>query len=325
MGNLYVECGSTLKRAEVKKILEDASREKQEGTQGQWHQESRFREVLEQVKRSAYTDCGPQTMRREYIAMKHGNWENFKEGKLCKWTLEKKIGEVGIVREILRKSTVFLRRVSAPVGGMGGVIPSYVWPHCNSFSVGGLHLVGIDGTRRVSTGHGDGSHRKKMHCSWWCAVCGGKYEWRAPNRILVVQLGANANEVKVFEAHAAPLGLCDNLINALKLLANQQKDGDSPIQKHCHRPTRSRRGILDGPRSFIQPDNRRAVDVGHCVNAPLRAKEVKTLKACIKIDHIEESDGDRRLLMRTGTLSAQQFTKELKGASAKSCMVTTER
>ena len=26
------------------------------------------------------------------------------------------------------------------------------------------------------------------------------------------------------------LGLCDNLIDALKLLANQQKDGDSPIQ-----------------------------------------------------------------------------------------------
>ena len=46
----------------------------------------------------------------------------------------------------------------------------------------------------VSTGHGDGSNRKKMHCSWWCAVCGGKYEWRAPNRILVVQLGANANQ-----------------------------------------------------------------------------------------------------------------------------------
>ena len=25
-------------------------------------------------------------------------------------------------------------------------------------------------------------------------------------------------------------GLCDNLISALKLLANQQKDGESPIQ-----------------------------------------------------------------------------------------------
>ena len=39
---------------------------------------------------------------------------------------------------------------------------------------------------------------------------------------------------------AAPLGLCDNLINALKLLANQQKDGDSPIQKHCNRLARKK-------------------------------------------------------------------------------------
>ena len=36
--------------------------------------------------------------------------------------------------------------------------------------------------------------------------------------MLVVQLGVNANEAKVFKAHAAPLGLCDNLTNALKLL-----------------------------------------------------------------------------------------------------------
>ena len=47
-------------------------------------------------------------------------------------------------------------------------------------------------------------------------------EGRAPNRILVVQIGVNANEAKVFKAHATPLVLCDNLINALKLLANHQ-------------------------------------------------------------------------------------------------------
>ena len=36
-----------------------------------------------------------------------------------------------------------------------------------------------------------------------------------------VQLGANAQEANVLKAHAAPLELCDNLINALKLLANE--------------------------------------------------------------------------------------------------------
>ena len=48
-------------------------------------------------------------------------------------------------------------------------------------------------------------------------------------------------------AHAVPLGLCDNLINALKLLANQQKNCDSPIQSIAtglHE--RSIRGIMDG-------------------------------------------------------------------------------
>ena len=54
----------TLERAEVRKILADPSREKQEGIQGLWQQESPFREVLEQVKSYADTDCGSQMMRR---------------------------------------------------------------------------------------------------------------------------------------------------------------------------------------------------------------------------------------------------------------------
>ena len=52
----------------------------------------------------------------------------------------------------------------------------------------------------------------------------------SPNRNLVVQNGTNEDEAKVFRTHAIPLGLCENLINALKLLANQQKDGDISIQ-----------------------------------------------------------------------------------------------
>ena len=45
-----------------------------------------------------------------------------------------------------------------------------------------------------------------------------------------IQVAVNANEAKVFRAHAPPSGLCGNLINALKLLAHQQKDGCSPRQ-----------------------------------------------------------------------------------------------
>ena len=45
------------------------------------------------------------------------------------------------------------------------------------------------------------------------------YEWRARNRVLVVQIGTNEDEAKDFRAHAIPQGLCENLINLLELLA----------------------------------------------------------------------------------------------------------
>ena len=47
----------------------------------------------------------------------------------------------------------------------------------------------------------------------------------------MVQTGKSVNQAKVFKAaHAVPQGLCGNLINALKLLANQQEDGDGLLQ-----------------------------------------------------------------------------------------------
>ena len=187
----------------------------------------------------------------------HRNGLSKEYAKLSKKVAWDEIGRLGIVQEILRKSTDFLWRVIAQVGGMGGVTLSYICPHCNSFLL-------EDYIWWVSTGHGDGDNRKKKHCSWLCAVCGGKYEWRAPNRILVVQLGTNANEAQVFRAHAAPQGLCGNLINALKLLAKQQTDGDSPIQSIVTGlQERSRKGIMDGLRSFFVMDNHCALDVGH--------------------------------------------------------------
>ena len=87
-----------------------------------------------------------------------------------------------------------------------------------------------------------------------------KYEWRAPNRLLVVQTGAS--QAKVLKAHAVPQGLCEN--NALNLLAHQQKDGDSPIQSVVAGVReRSREGILEGQRNFFKVDNHCALEVGH--------------------------------------------------------------
>ena len=148
-----MECGSILLSnwAEAKKILEDAARERQEGILGQWQQESPFRKVLEQVKGNLDMGCGAQMMRKSYIVTRDGSWEEFKERHKAKekssgWTLEKireayekvareEIGRLGIVREILRKSTDFLRRIIL-----------------QQFSFGGLHLVGIGGTQRQEEG-----------------------------------------------------------------------------------------------------------------------------------------------------------------------------
>ena len=53
---------------------------------------------------------------------------------------------------------------------------------------------------------------EKKHTKWWCAICGAKYDWKQPNRLLVVQTGDSFEQAKVFKAHAVPQGLCANLI-----------------------------------------------------------------------------------------------------------------
>ena len=108
------------------------------------------------------------------------------------------VENMSIVQEIMLKSTDYLRRTIAPVGGQGGVTMSYLCPNCNSFPL-------EDYVWWVTAG---------KTTKWWCAICGEKYDWRQPNRLLVVQTGC----------------LCANLINALKLLANQQEDGDGLLQ-----------------------------------------------------------------------------------------------
>ena len=57
--------------------------------------------------------------------------------------------------------------------------------------------------------------------------------------------------------------LCANLINALKLLANQQEDGDGLLQNIVTNLGKgSRKGLTDGLRDFIRVDNNLALDVG---------------------------------------------------------------
>ena len=69
-----------------------------------------------------------------------------------------------------------------------------------------------------------GSHQGMGRSS----ATGGQYDWRNPNRILAMQDSTDHREANVFRAHAAPHGVCDNLINAPKPLANLHQDG-SPV------------------------------------------------------------------------------------------------
>ena len=69
----------TLKSAEAKKILEGAARERQEGTQGQWQQESPFREILEQVRGNVDMGCSAQMMRKSCITTRESIRMDFRE------------------------------------------------------------------------------------------------------------------------------------------------------------------------------------------------------------------------------------------------------
>ena len=123
--------------------------------------------------------------------------------------------KLSTVQKIMIRSTDYLRRIIVPANEQGGVTMSYVCPHCNSFPLED-YFWWVSGR----TGRNN----------WWCAICGEKYDWKQPNRLLVVQTGESVNQAKVFRAHAVPQGLCANLIDALKMLVNQQEDGDGLVQ-----------------------------------------------------------------------------------------------
>ena len=152
-----------------------------------------------------------------------------------------------------------------------------------------------------------GSQGKKKHTTWSCAICGEKYDWKQPNMLLVVQTGDSMDQAKVFKANAVPQGLCENLINALKLLANQQEDGDGLLQnivkdlgnERAQKVSRNESalevGYLDRGMGTCKvrkpkvPEGCQEVTVRESPDElTLRAEEVGTLKAYINVDHIEK-------------------------------------
>ena len=60
--SLFFKDVGVLQRVQAQKFLEEAKKEKQEGIQFPWQQESPAKEVLDQVRRCADTDCTPKMM-----------------------------------------------------------------------------------------------------------------------------------------------------------------------------------------------------------------------------------------------------------------------
>ena len=113
-------------------------------------------------------------------------------------------------------STDYLRRVIAPTGVQGRVTMSYLCPHCHSFPMED-YVWWVSGEKKAF---------KLVARDLWRK----NYDWKQSNRLLVVQTGESVHQAKVFRAHAVPQGLFGNMINALKLLAKQQEDGDGFTQ-----------------------------------------------------------------------------------------------
>ena len=107
--------------------------------------------------------------------------------------------------------------------------------------------------------------------------------WRKVRLEVTEQAFGRANrgneQAKVFKAHAIPLVLCEKLINALKLLANQ--DGDGLLQSIVTNLGKgSRKGLTHGLRDFIKVDNHRALEVGelHRGTGTFKVRKLKVPK-----------------------------------------------
>ena len=104
-----------------------------------------------------------------------------------------------------------------------------LWKTTFGVSLGGSKNMQIGGARSVEK-KTTGSNQTGF---WWC------------------RQAKVSNQAKVFKAHAVPQGLCGNLVNALKLLANQQEDGDGLIQNIVTSLCEgSRKGLTDGLREI---------------------------------------------------------------------------
>ena len=121
-------------------------------------------------------------------------------------------------------------------------------PALQQFSFGGLHLVGIDGTRRQQ------QEKEEALQLVVCGVRGANTNGEHPTGYWWCSSLPTPTKQKCSECTRRHRG-CEKMINVLKLLANQRMV--------AARLKAYRKGITDGLRSFIKMDNHSALDVGH--------------------------------------------------------------
>ena len=126
-------------------------------------------------------------------------------------------GRVSIVQDILRQSPDFLRRITPSDGG--GVTLSHV---CVLFVIASRLK---DYIWSVSSWHGKKQLQLVVCCVRWPSTTRGP----RTESLGHTRHTTDHRNAKVFRARAAPHGFCDKLINAVKLLKNQLKVGDSPV------------------------------------------------------------------------------------------------
>ena len=154
-----------------------------------------------------------------------------------------------IVQQIMQKSTDFLMRIIVPVEGQGG-------SHCRTCA-----LIIISSRWKTATSCAT-KHGKQ--CNWWCAACGGQHRWRNPNGIFVLQDSSDRRE---------PQGVCENLVNAVKLLAGQLRWRRCGGQERRLKVTELRRHLVD---------NHGAVNVGELEKTSVEPTQRTSLKWCVQ-------------------------------------------
>ena len=115
-------------------------------------------------------------------------------------------GRESTAQVVIRKSADFLRTITAPSDGESHYLT------CVLIVIASRLKTTSGGSRRCTA---TATRRKD---ALQLAVC----SLRQPVRLE----GSEQSHTR----HAAPQGMCVNLINGLKLLPNQQKDGDSPVR-----------------------------------------------------------------------------------------------